>query len=435
MASIYAEGFKEAPYWWEAAPPSNEGSVPLPQRTDVAIIGAGFAGLSVALELARSGTDVTVVEKGALGSGASTRNGGAVSSGIAIGRGLGGRRGDLDVDELTRGAAEAFEHLDTIIAREAIACHWEKKGRFVGAHTRKHYAGLAAMAERLNRLTNAGARLLPAERQREEIASDYYRGGLVIQRSGKLHPGLYHKGLLDAVRKTSAKLVAETAVTRIERGPGGFTIHVAGGRTMAAREVAVCTNGYTDAAAPELRRRIVPVASHIIATKPLPPDIARSLFPNGRTISETRRVLCYYRMSPDGTRLIFGGRARFTPVGPRTSAPILHRFMVERFPQLAGTRITHAWTGNVAFTFDSVPHMGVLDGMHYCMGCNGSGVAMMSYLGHAVARKLLSGANRINPFDMGEFPAQAGYTGQPWFLPVVGAYYRSRDALDRWMDR
>lgn len=433
MASLYAEGFKEAPYWWEAAPPSNEGSVPLPERTDVAIIGAGFAGLSVALELSRNGTEVTVIEKGALGSGASTRNGGAVSSGIAIGRGLGGRRGD--VDDLTRGASDAFEHLDTIITREGIACHWEKKGRFVGAHTRKHYAGMTAMAERLNRLTNAGASLLPAERQREEIASDYYRGGLVIKRSAKLHPGLYHKGLLEAVRKTSAKLVAETPVTRIERGPGGFTIHVAGGRTMTAREVAVCTNGYTDAAAPELRKRIVPVASHIIATEPLDPQIAKSLFPNGRTISETRRVLCYYRMSPDGTRLIFGGRARFTPVGPRTSAPILHRFMVERFPQLAGTRITHAWTGNVAFTFDAVPHMGVLDGMHYCMGCNGSGVAMMSYLGHAVARKLLSGANRINPFDMGEFPAQAGYTGQPWFLPVVGAYYRSRDTFDRWMDR
>jgi glycine/D-amino acid oxidase-like deaminating enzyme len=432
MTSIYTDGFKEQPYWWEAAPPTSDGSQPLPERTDVAVIGAGFAGLSVALELARNGTSVTVIEKGAFGSGASTRNGGAVSSGISIGRGLSGGRNNAD--DYLRGAAESFDHLDTIIRRETIDCAWQKAGRFLGAHTRRHYAGFAAMAETLNRVTDAGAYLVPEARQREEIASDFYRGGLVVQRSGKLHPALYHRGLLDAVRKSGASLTANAHVTRIERTPQGFTLHTSAGQ-LRAREVAVCTNGYTDAATPNLRRRVIPVASHIIATEPLEPALARSLFPNNRTISETRRVLCYYRLSPDGTRLIFGGRARFTPVGPRTSAPILHRFMIDRFPQLTDTRITHAWTGNVAFTFDFVPHMGVLDGMHYCMGCNGSGVAMMSYLGHAIGRKLLSGANRVNPFDRDDFPMRAGYTGDPWFLPIVGAYYRSRDHLDRWRDR
>jgi glycine/D-amino acid oxidase-like deaminating enzyme len=431
MSDIYAPGFKEMPYWWEAAPPEAGGSHPLPETTDVAVVGGGYAGLSVALELARNGTAVTVLEQGEFGAGASTRNGGAVSAGVSVGRGLSGNRNRSE--DFQRGGAESFEHLDTIIRREAIACHWEIKGRFLGAHCKRHFAGFPALAETLNRVTNANAVVVPPERQREEIASDHYRGGLVIGRSGKLHPALYHQGLLAAARRAGATLVANAQVVGIERRPQRFLLTTSTGR-LSAREVALCTNGYTDRTTPELRRRLIPVASHIIATEPLDPAVVKSLIPNNRTISETRRVLCYYRQSPDGTRVIFGGRARFTPVSPRVSAPILHGFMLERFPQLKGTRITHAWTGNVAFTFDYVPHMGVLDGMHYCGGCNGSGVAMMSYLGHAIARKLLSGANRVNPFDREEFPTRAGYSGNPWFLSLIGAYYRGRDRIDRWLD-
>ena len=182
---------------------------------------------------------------------------------------------------------------------------------------------------------------------------------------------------------------------------------------------------------PALRRRVVPVASHIIATEKLPQDLARSLIPKGRTLSDTRRVLCYYRLSPDGTRMVFGGRARFTQVDATVSAPILHRYMTDRFPQLRGVKVTHAWTGNVAFTLDALPHMGRWDDLHYCLGCNGSGVAMMTYLGYQTARKIARVANYACTFDRAEFPDHPLYSGNPWFLPVVGGYYRLRDNLDR----
>ena len=155
----------------------------------------------------------------------------------------------------------------------------------------------------------------------------------------------------------------------------------------------IATNGYTGDITPQLKRRVVPLASHIIATEELPADLAASLIPKRRTLSDTRRVLCYYRMSPDGKRMIFGGRARFTQVSPQVSAPILHRFMTDRFPQLRDAKVTHAWTGNVAFTLDALPHMGRQDGMHYLLGCNGSGVAMMTYLGWQTARKIAGAAN------------------------------------------
>jgi glycine/D-amino acid oxidase-like deaminating enzyme len=136
-------------------------------------------------------------------------------------------------------------------------------------------------------------------------------------------------------------------------------------------------------------------------------------------------------MSPDGRRMIFGGRARFTPVTPQQSAPILHRFMTDRFPQLRGTRITHAWTGNIAFTLDALPHMGRQDGMHYLLGCNGSGVAMMTYLGWQTARKIAGVANQPSAFDTEAFPDHPLYSGNPWFLPAIGGWYRLRDSLDR----
>ena len=329
-------------------------------------------------------------------------------------------------------ATDSLLLLEEIIAREGIECCYERKGRFVGAYTPRHYDDLARKLDALNRGAGGEAYMLAKGRQHEEIASDFYYGGMVARRSGKLHPALYCKGLLDACRRHGVTLCARTRVTRITRQPRGFLVRTERGE-VAAREVVIATNGYTGDVTPALKRRVLPVASHIIATEELAPELAASLIPTGKTISDTPRVLTYYRMSPDGRRVLFGGRARFTQVGPQVSVPALHRMMARRFPQLARVRVTHAWTGNVAFTFDFLPHMGRHDGMHYMLGCNGSGVAMMTYLGTQTARKILGGANRVSALDERDFPTVPLYDGNPWFLPLVGGYYRLRDRLDRWM--
>jgi glycine/D-amino acid oxidase-like deaminating enzyme len=436
-AALFRPDFKASPYWWEAWRPSADGSADLPARADVAVVGAGYGGLATALELRRAGTDVVVIEANEFGSGASSRNGGAVSGGINLGKGLSGRRG-ADRDEIAReaaamraDAADSLLLLEEIIAREGIDCCYERRGRFVGAYTPRHYDDLARKLDALNRDAGSDAYMLTKARQHEEIASDFYYGGMVVRRSGKLHPALYCKGLLDACRRHGVTLCARTRVTRIARRPEGFLMRTERGE-VAAREVVIATNGYTGDVTPALKRRVLPVASHIIATEELAPELAANLIPNGKTISDTPRVLTYYRMSPDGRRVLFGGRARFTQVSPQVSVPALHRMMVERFPQLARVRVTHAWTGNVAFTFDFLPHMGRHDGMHYLLGCNGSGVAMMTYLGTQTARKILGGANRVSALDEREFPTMPLYRGNPWFLPLVGGYYRLRDRLDRW---
>jgi glycine/D-amino acid oxidase-like deaminating enzyme len=426
--------FKQTPYWWEEYRPVAGELVDVPKKVRVAIVGGGYAGLSCAIELADSGIDACVLEAAELGAGASTRSGGAVSGGVNIGKSFTGKNPSRDPEvqkALLASAADAFTLLETIIARERIDCSWEKTGRYVGAWTPSDYKHQAERVAVLNETARSECYMIPRERQREEMASDYYYGGMVVERSGKLHPARYYKGLLDAAQRRKITICAKAAVEKIEHLGNGWRIRTSRGE-IEAGDVVIATNGYTGDATPDLKKRLIPLASHIIATEELPPDLARSLIPKGRTLADTKRVLCYYRMSPDGKRMIFGGRARFTPVTPATSAPILYDFMTARFPQLKGTRVTHAWTGNVAFTWDALPHTGTLNGMHYALGCNGSGVAMMTYLGYQTARRIVGGANATCGFELAEFPDFPLYNGSPnWALPAVGAYYRFRDGLSR----
>jgi glycine/D-amino acid oxidase-like deaminating enzyme len=401
----------------------------------VAIVGGGYAGLSAALELAKHGVDAVVLEKGALGVGASTRNGGSVSGGVNIGKSFSGRVAEVSPERahhLLSDGADAFSLIERLIEEEGIECFWMKRGRFVGAWTPKHYAYQEKRLASLNDDAQSGATMVPRARQREEIASDYYYGGMVVERSASLHPALYYKGLLDACRRRGIAICAEASVERIAPLNGaGWRVETSRG-TVIAGDVVIATNGYTGDVTPALRRRVVPVASHIIATEELPEELASSLIPKRRSISDTKRVLCYYRLSPDGRRMVFGGRARFTPANPELCARVLHGYMTERFPQLRGARVTHSWTGNTAFTLDALPHMGEEGGLHYCLGCNGSGVAMMTYLGTQTARKIARVANARCAFDA-DFPDHPLYTGNPWFLPLVGGWYRMRDRLDRLM--
>ena len=405
-------------------------SVPREAR---AIVGGGYAGLAAALEFSKHGIAAVVLERGALGVGASTRNGGSVSGGVNVGKSFSGRATPVDPERahhLLSDASDAFALIERLIAEEQIECFWQKRGRFVGAWTPAHFAYQEKRLASLNDNAQSGAYMVSRERQREEIASDYYYGGMVVERSASLHPALYYKGLLDACRRRGITICAEASVEKIGANGAGWRVGTGRG-TVIAGDVVIATNGYTGAVTPALRRRIVPIASHIIATEPLSPDVASSLIPKGRSISDTKRVLCYYRMSPDGTRMVFGGRARFTPANPRLCAQVLHGYMTGRFPQLKGTRVTHSWTGNTAFTLDALPHMGEEGGLHYCLGCNGSGIAMMTYLGTQTARKIGGLANAPCAFDCAEFPDHPLYTGNPWFLPLVGGWYRMRDRLDR----
>ena len=429
---IFAPGFKTTPYWWEAAAPGTEPASPLPESTAVAVIGSGYSGLCAALELARAGTAVTVMDRHDIGWGASTRNGGMLSGEpkFAPREELARQHGAEAAERILEDGRSTLDNLRQVIEREGISCDLEQNGRFVGAHSPGAFRTLEQRARALAAAGIEGFELVPRERQHDVIGSDYYHGGLLERDGGSLHPARYHKGLLDACVRHGVTLCPHTEVQAVARDDAGFVLRTSQG-LLRAREVVLGTNGYTGAASPWHRRRLVPVGSYIIATEEMEPERVESMFRGFCTMSNTQRILYYYRPSPDHRRVVFGGRASFRATDEHASSRTLYEFMCGVFPQLRGVRLTHGWSGNVAFTFDYLPHMGVHDGMHYCMGCNGSGVQMMSYLGRQIALKILGRSNRPCGFDGLEFQARPLYQGDPWFLPAVGNWYRLRDRLER----
>lgn len=437
--NIFTAGFSATPWWWDGFAPPEDPPVDLPRSVDVLIVGGGYAGIHCALTLAEGGRHPLVLDAERLGWGASTRNGGQITGGVNVGKIPGGGNATEGAETrrhaILRDAAAGMRHLEATLERHQIQCGWHPSGRLTALWTRDHWAGWEKRLDDLNRYSDADARMVGADQMHEEIGSTFYRGGVLIGRAGHLHPAQLYGGLLAAARRAGAKAQGGTRVTSIARLAGGdWQVETSHG-IVRAGTVVIATNGYTGRLVGGLHRQVIPVTTHMIATEILPEDLARSLMPRNRAVSETRRVINHYRLSPDGRRLLFGGRARFFPASEKVTAAILHRLMVQRFPQLAGVRIANSWGGRVAVPFDYLPHIGQHDGIHYALGCNGSGVVMMNWLGHGIAQKILGGSSEpVNAFDTGTMPTHPLFHGKPWFLPVVGTYYQVRDWLDRRRD-
>ncbi len=390
----------------------------------MAIIGGGYTGLAAALALARRGADVTVLERHTLGWGASSRNGGFVLPGFkpeveALAR----RHGVAEARRLFELSVQAVRGLEALIADEKIDCGYARCGTVVLAARPGHLVALDRSHRFLRDALGHETTLLGASELRAEIGSARYHGGLLDLFAGSVQPALLVLGLARAAERAGARLIEGAEVRRVERRADGHLVTTAAG-AVRARQVLVATNGYTGAAVPALRRRVVPVGSYLIATSPLEPALAARLVPRGRVLSDTKHLLYYFRLSPDG-RMVFGGRAAFTPTAIARSAEILTRGMTEVFPELAGVPVEYAWGGQVGLTLDQMPHAGRLDGVHYALGYGGHGVAMATWLGARMG-DALAGAGEI-PRLTSPFRAVPLYRGTPWFLPLLGGYYRLRD--------
>lgn len=428
---IFAPGFKTDPYWWEAAPPDHS-QAPLPDRVDVAIVGSGYAGLTAALELARSGLRVAVLDAGPLGIGASTRSGAMVSSGqkLVLSQALAGFTPQQAAAAL-EDSRETLEFLQALIGRERLDADLQLCGRFFGAWTPAHFETLKRNAALLHERTGVTARIIPRSRQREEIGTDLYHGGMVVEEYGGLHPAKYNRALRQAVIEAGASLHGFAKVSGWAQDGDGLLVRTARG-ALRAKEVVVATNGYTSDELAWFRRRVVATASYIVATEPLPDGLMQKILPRPRMVSDTRRELSYFRPSPDNTRILFGGRPSPFGVDERRAATGLHARMVQVWPQLQDIKLTHAWRGFVGMTFDRVPHLGTqAPHVHYALGCNGNGVALMSWMGNQTALRILGRQNRQSAFADRPFPTAPFYRKRAWFLPVVSAAYHVMDELDR----
>jgi glycine/D-amino acid oxidase-like deaminating enzyme len=427
VPNLFTPDHKLSPYWWDHVPRPALPGVSLPARTDVLVVGSGYTGLHAALQTARGGRETLVLDAEDAGWGCSTRNGGQISTSIKPGYALLAKRyGDERARAILMEGRQSLDWIARFVADERIDCDFARVGRFHAAHNAVQFDKLAHAVEHQITGLEVEADVVPRAEQHRELGTDAYWGGVVYRRHASVDPARYHQGLLERVQAAGAAVLARCPVTGIEKDGGGFRVATARG-VVQARDVVIATNGYTGTLTPWLRRRVIPIGSYIIATEPLSEAQMARLMPKNRIVSDTRKVVFYYRASPDRRRILFGGRVSTDETDPRVSGPLLHADLAKLFPELQGTRISHSWCGFVAYTFDELMHLGRHDGLHYAMGYCGSGVGMGSYLGMRLGQQVLGLPEGRTAFDGLAFQTRPLYSGNPWFLAPSIRYYRWRD--------
>jgi glycine/D-amino acid oxidase-like deaminating enzyme len=425
---------QERNYWLTTAEFPGVEAHPLPEVVDVAVIGAGFTGLSAAHTLAKRGAKVAVLESETIGWGASSRNGGMVLTGMKLGvNQLISMYGRERTQRMYAASLASLDCVEQIVRQEYIDCDFSRCGHLEVACKQKHFDDYARQAAVIAREFNHTLRVVQKEELSSEIGSTIYYGGMVDEVSAGCNPARYVAGLARAAIKVGAEICEHTRVQTIRResrqGAAGSKLITSRG-SLWAHEVFVGTSGYTGMATPALQKKLIPIGSFIITTEVLPEALARELSPRNRMIYDSKNYLYYYRLTPD-RRMLFGGRAAFFPETDRTihqSAEILRRGMIDVYSQLRDAKIDYVWGGTLDFAFDIMPHAGQLDGMYYAVGYAGHGVAMATYQGQKIA-ELMAGDKPENPFVGIPFPgAPLGlYNGKPWFLPLAGAWYKFLD--------
>lgn len=420
---------KYVPYWRETATAFAGGHAgPVEGHFDVAVIGGGFTGLGAALQLAKAGARVIVLEAEQVGGGASGRNGGHLNNGLA--HSYIAAKAELGKERaiaLYKAFDESIDTLERLIAEEKIACDFRRAGKLKLASKPGHFGAIAKNFEAVNREVDPDTALLSAADLTSEIGSPFH-GAMLSRKSAMMHMGRFAAGLASAAARHGAVIVERAAVTGQSRDNTKHRVETARG-TLIADQVLLATGAHTPAHFGYFRRRIIPVGSFIIATRPLTDAEVASVMPGNRTCVTSMNIGNYFRLSPDN-RLIFGGRARFSATSDQQSdaksGAILQAALVRMFPQLAGVAIDYCWGGLVDLTADRYPRAGRQDGLWYAMGYSGHGAQLSTHLGTIMADAMLGRPDR-NPMKDAGWPVVPGHFGKPWFLPFVGAYYKTLD--------
>ena len=425
---------KSTPYWWDKSTlPQVPDQETFPREVDILIVGAGLTGLSAARTAAKAGRSVLVVDQNQPGYGASSRNGGMLGGGhrLSISQ-MQERYGKkIALGLLKEAHLDSAEFARTIMREEKIDCDYQQVGRFRGLWHSKEYESAARELERLQKLLPIEASMLSREQQTQALASDLYRGGVIYHDHAAINPTKWLLGLLKSAVHHGAITQGNTEVTAIQQTSEGFLIKTSKG-AIKADKVLLATNGYTSTHLSALRRRIFPVPSFIITTENLGTTLIKELFPTGMMIVESRARHCYYRPSPDRTRIIFGARAAMFDAPETFVRAQLHKLLKQVFPQLGNINVSHSWRGNTGFAFEMMPHVGAINGIWHAAGYSGNGNTLAPWLGHKAALQMIGDPAGETAFSHSELKTRWWYHNRAWFLPFVDVAYRGRDFWNDW---
>lgn len=419
------------PSWYAAsaeplpAQPALSGDI----EADVCILGAGYVGLSAALDLAEAGYRVVVLEAERIGWGASGRNGGQVIFGWGCSEAkLESLLGRDDARRLFDWSLEAVDLIHERRAKHAIDCDW-RDGHIHVAIKPRHVAELHAWQESLARDYAYPLPWWDRERLQAVLDSPRYLGGLYDARSGHLHPLKYALGLGRAALAAGVRVFETSAVCRIEHGPRPV-LHTDHGRVRCDFAV-LAGNALVKGVAPELDRKIMPVGTYIAATRPLGEDRARGLIGNDMAVADINWALDYFRRSADH-RLLFGGRASYSNLQPPNLPWVMARRMRRVFPQLTDEDFEYVWGGTIDISFNRAPHWGRIgrNNVYFAQGFSGHGVAAAGLAGRLIAEAVRGQSARLDVFARiphRDFPG--GRALRTPLLVAAMAWYKLRDAL------
>ena len=416
---------------WEADAPPDPSSPALEgeQQADVCVIGAGYTGLAAALHLAMSGMSVVALDGGGSGYGASGRNGGQVLPGFKwdpdqlVAR-FGAERGE----RIVAFAGSAPELVYRTIDEHRIDCGLRRNCGWLNAAAND--AAFAVQASRARQWARRGApvRLIDREEARQLLGTGRYRGALLDERAGAINPLAYARGLAAAAQRHGARVHRDSAVRSLRRAADRWRAATERGAVI-ADQVLLCTNGYTDALWAGLAQDIVPIHSLQVATTPLPDRVRASILPRGHVVSDTQRILIYFRLD-DAGRLVLGGRGSLG----ENNRDSLYRFVENAarrlFPAIGNPEWEFRWSGKVALTADHMPHVHELaPGVRTCLGYNGRGVAMASAMGTALAEWTRTGDAGVVPLPVEPLRPLPFHAFRRPVLEVITAYCRLRDRI------
>lgn len=401
------------------------------ESVDVVIVGAGFLGLSAALDLARQGKTVRVFEAKAVGEGASGLNGGQVIPGLKYDpdwllENFGETRGQA----LIAFAASTADCVFDLINREHLDVPWVRNGWIQAAHTENALAA-ARRRDAQWRARGADVRMLTAREVESMTGARGYLGGWLDGRAGIIDPLSFVSAMAMVATQAGVRIAERSKVQSIRRENGGWAVQLADGQSVKSRFVIVATNAYSDQLIPGLARTIVPLHSFQIATEPLPDRLRGIILPGEQAVSDSRRILVYYRKSADG-RLVLGGRGRMAEPKSESDWAHLERAMRRLYPELADIPIARRWFGRVAMTPDHLPHIHEPEpGLLTAVGCQGRGIGMMTALGQRFARYIETGDRAALPFPVTTIRPIPLHAFRQVGVAATIAWYRLLDALEK----
>lgn len=375
---------------WAATAPAAPQTPALAEslKVDVAIVGAGYTGLSTALHLAERGVSVCVLEANEPGWGASGRNGGQVNPTLKydpdqLVQMYGVERAEPLINTVSNSADLVFN----LIERHGIDCAPTRKGWMQVSYSEKGVAGLHARAEQWAR-RGVPVQRLDAGAVSARMGSQAFAGGWLDGRAGAIQPLAYARGLVRAAQAAGVRIHGQSAVTAMQQAGAGWKLQTASGAQVSAGQVVLATNGYSGDLWPGMAQSVLAANSFIVATRPLSGPGAESILPGQETVSTAQRLLLYFRKDAHG-RLLMGGRGLFEdPTGPADFAH-LERSLALLFPQLGKLDFEYRWAGRIAITRDFMPHVHEpAPGLTLALGCNGRGIALCTSLGQQLAGRL-----------------------------------------------